>query len=38
MGVTLLAPAWADERVANLARRFDATHAEMPAQDATAGP
>jgi allophanate hydrolase len=38
MGVTLLAPAWADERVANLARRFDAPHAEMLVQDATAGP
>jgi allophanate hydrolase len=28
MGVTLLAPAWADERLAGLARRFEGKHAE----------
>ena len=28
MGVTLLAPAWADDRLADLARRFEDTHAE----------
>jgi allophanate hydrolase len=34
MGVTLLAPAWADERLASLARRLEVTHAEPLLQDA----
>jgi Asp-tRNA(Asn)/Glu-tRNA(Gln) amidotransferase A subunit family amidase len=29
MGVTLLAPAWADERLAGIARRFEAGSVEQ---------
>ena len=37
MGVTLLAPAWADERLAGIARRFEAGNMETPRRAAANG-
>jgi Asp-tRNA(Asn)/Glu-tRNA(Gln) amidotransferase A subunit family amidase len=37
MGVTLLAPAWADERLAGIARRFEAGNVVAPRRAAANG-
>ena len=37
MGITLLAPAWSDERLADLARRFAADRDEAPHRVAASG-